>query len=96
MTRGLDPKPRQTLDSCDQDRATCRISHQAIIPFMLTADGHPVIERLAEMNLLPPPETNQSRETLSCVTLRQPSGRSGSRKDRQPAARVWQVMERSH
>jgi hypothetical protein len=33
------------------------LSFEAVfMPFMLTADGRPLIERLAESNLLPPPE----------------------------------------
>jgi hypothetical protein len=34
------------------------VSFEAVfMPYMLTADGRLVIERLAEMNLLPSPET---------------------------------------
>ena len=34
------------------------LSFEAVfMPYMLTADGRPVVERLAEMNLLPSPES---------------------------------------
>jgi hypothetical protein len=58
MTRGLDPKPRQTLliVAAKTVRRAASVIRQSF-PYMLTADGRPVIERLAEMNLLPSPES---------------------------------------